>query len=67
MYFRLQMENDNLLGKKSKHSLELQNERINLPDDIDVIIYVLNVLKKVFQNDLSRLAYNQRFDFFEAK
>ncbi|XP_065211031.1 rab GTPase-binding effector protein 1-like isoform X2 [Planococcus citri] len=32
---RLQMENDNLLGKKSKHSLELQNEKINLPDDID--------------------------------
>lgn len=37
--FRLQKENDNLLGKYSKHSLQLQNEVINLPDTVDVSSY----------------------------
>jgi hypothetical protein len=34
--FRLQKENDNLLGKHSAHSQQLQNEMINLPDKVEV-------------------------------
>ncbi|XP_067008505.1 rab GTPase-binding effector protein 1 isoform X2 [Anabrus simplex] len=32
---RLQKENDNLLGKHSAHSQQLQNESINLPDKVE--------------------------------
>ncbi|XP_046396126.1 rab GTPase-binding effector protein 1-like isoform X2 [Ischnura elegans] len=32
---RLQNENDNLVGKHSAHSRELQNETINLPDKVE--------------------------------
>jgi Rab GTPase-binding effector protein 1 len=34
--FRLQKENDNLLGKHSAHSQQLQNEMINWPDKVEV-------------------------------
>lgn len=34
--YRLQKENDNLVGKYSVHSQELQSEMINLPDNIEV-------------------------------
>lgn len=36
LYFRLLRENDNLVGKYSKHSQQLQNEVINLPDNVEV-------------------------------
>ena len=32
---RLQQENDLLVGKHSKHSQEMQNEIINLPDTME--------------------------------
>ncbi|RXG73168.1 Rab GTPase-binding effector protein 1 [Armadillidium vulgare] len=34
---RLQRENDNLVGKHSQHSQELQNEIINLPDTMEIL------------------------------
>lgn len=36
LFFRLQNENDKLVGKHSQHSQELQNEIINLPDNMEV-------------------------------
>lgn len=35
MLNRLQKENENLVGKHSKHSEQLQSERINMPDKVD--------------------------------
>lgn len=33
---RLQEENDSLVGKHSKHSQQLQEESINLPNNLEV-------------------------------
>lgn len=35
--FRLQLDNNYLVGKYSQHSEQLQNEFINLPDTVEVI------------------------------
>lgn len=34
--FRVQKENDNLVGKHSIHSQQLQSENINFPSDVNV-------------------------------
>lgn len=36
--YRLQNENDNLIGKYSVHSQQLQSEVINLPNTVDVSV-----------------------------
>lgn len=38
---RVQQENDNLIGKHSIHSQQLQSEMINLPSDVDELQLVL--------------------------
>uniref|UniRef100_A0A0P4VU69 FYVE-type domain-containing protein n=1 Tax=Scylla olivacea TaxID=85551 RepID=A0A0P4VU69_SCYOL len=49
---RLQKENDDLVGKHSKHSQQLQNEIINLPDNME---------------DMQLLLLRYREDIIEAK
>lgn len=44
--FRLQDENDKLVGKYTIHSQQLQSEFINLPDTVEVFLHA--ILSKLF-------------------
>jgi len=46
--FRLQEENDYLVGKHSQHAEQLQNETINLPDNLQELQYVVLNLREDF-------------------
>lgn len=40
---RLQDENDELVGKRSRFAQEIQEEFISLPDDIEVIVSLMTI------------------------
>lgn len=56
LYYRLQEENDFLIGKHSQHAEQLQNETINLPDTVQELQFACLKLRedviaaKVFLN-----------------
>jgi len=60
--FRLQEENDYLVGKHSQHAEQLQNETINLPDNLQELQYVvLNLREDLIAAKVAKEATEKRY------
>lgn len=59
--FRLQEENDYLVGKHSQHAEQLQNETINLPDNLQELQYVvLNLREDLIAAKVAKEAFEKK-------